>query len=230
MRALAGFPSLPPVGPATSFTDNFTGAQVPIGSPWVRTSTVNQRVVVDAAGFATNDAQNSNNDDAYAYVPTATFKAPNDDYQIEATVYEPGGSAAMEIELLGRVTDNSSQYFGYELLFNGNGYLIVRIDGGFGGNYLIFDGNNGTPNTNGTLAAWTGTGDKVRFRITGTNPVRLQMSHAPAATPTVFTDYLDVNDSSALRRQTGQPAVGFYAANSGAQGGRGWSDFSVVAV
>lgn len=212
-----------------TFSDTFSSAQNPISSPWTKTSTVNQNVVV-TGGIATNNALNSNNDDAYAWVSTGAFSAPSDNYEIVGTVAEVSINQ-MEIELLLRVTDTSSTYFAYEVLVNtSGGAQLVTITGGFGGNYLLWDGNNGTTNTNVTISGWTGAGDKIRARVTGTNPVLVTAWHAPAATPNTWTQLFTVSDSLASRRQTGQPGIGFYAANVGAPGSHGWTDFTVTAV
>lgn len=213
----------------SSFTTTFAANETPIseGGKWIKNSTLNQRVIT-TGGVATNDAQNSNNDDAYAMLATTAFKSSTDDYEITCTVGPQNGS--MEQEILARLTDNSTQYFCYELLMNGSGYAIVQINGGFGGFYKIMDGTGGTPNTVGSLAASIASGDKIRFRVTGTNPVRLQAWNALAATPTVFTQFLDVNDSTANRKQTGQPGIAFYSATAGQQGTNSWSDFTVTVV
>lgn len=214
----------------SSFSDDFSATATPIGSPWVKNCTVCQ-VVVTTGGNATNNTTNTNNDDAYAWVNTSAFQAPNDDYEVTVTMAEPGPDA-METEVLVRVTDNSSDYFAYELLINGGGYEIVRIDGGPGGRFTEFNGSGGTPNTVGSFPSSLVAGDKARFRVTGTNPVRLQAWYALAATPTTFVSIIDVNDSNALRRQTGQPGIGFYTAVGGGStpGDKAWADFSVVAV
>lgn len=211
-----------------SFSDSFAVDQNPITSPWVKNCTACADVLI-ASGVATGARQTTANDDAYAWVATSSFSAPGDNYEIIVTMAEPGPDA-METEVLARVTDNGSGYFGYELLINGGGYTIVRIDGGIGGLYQIFDGTNGTPNTIGSFAASVVAGDKIKFTVTGTNPVRLRAAKALAASPTTFVEVLDVNDSSVSRRQTGQPGIGFYAANAPAVGDKGWADFSVVAV
>lgn len=185
--------------------------------------------VVITGGMATTSRQTTANDDAYAWVNTSTFKAPGDNYEITVTVAEPSFEQ-METEILLRVTDTSSSYSCYEVLINNGGGELVQINGGLGGNFVEFNGANGTPNTLFTISGWTGTGDKIKARVTGTNPVRVQAWHAPAATPTVFRQFMDVSDSSANRKQSGQPGIGFYAANAVAVGKKGWADFSVVAV
>lgn len=218
-------------GSAPLFFESFGVAQTPIGSPWIKNATLCKRVIT-TGGYATNDARNgvdNPNDDAYAYVSTSAFQAPNDDYEVTVTLAEPGGNA-METEVLVRVTDDSSGYHAYELLINGGGYAIVRIDGGVGGFYQIFDGTAGTPNTVGSFPASLVAGDKVRFRVTGVNPVRLQAWYALAATPNTFVQVLDVTDASVSRKQTGQPGIGFYSANVGAAGNKGWADFYVSAI
>lgn len=214
--------------PSASFSDTFAAPANPIGSPWVKNATACANVRV-TGGIATTSRQTTSNDDAYAWVNTSTFKAPNDNYEITVTVAEPGFNQ-METEVLLRVTDTSNSYSCYEVLVNNGGGELVQINGGLGGNFVEFNGANGTPNTLFTINAWTGAGDKIKARVTGMNPVRVQAWHAPAATPTVFSLFMDVSDSSANRKQSGQPGMGFYAANAAGVGNKGWDDFSVVAV
>lgn len=218
------------VSAPASFFDAFAIAQNPISSPWIKNCTVCQNVIT-TGGDATNNTTNTNNDDAYAWVSTSAFISPTDDYEVTVTYATPGVDA-METEVLVRVTDNSSDYFAYELLINGGGYEIVRIDGGPGGRFTEFNGAGGTPNTVGSFPVSLSAGDKVRFTVTGTNPVRLQAWYAFAATPTTFVQIIDVTDSNALRRTSGQPGIGFYTDSVGgsAPGSKAWSDFSVVAV
>lgn len=230
LRAPSRKASTAPAGPPSSFSTTFAATENPIseGGVWVKNCTACADVLT-TGGAATGSRQTTSNDDAYAWVNTTAFKATNDDCEITVTMAEPGPDA-METEVLARVTDNSGGYFCYELLISGGGYAIVRIDGGIGGLYQIFDGSNGTTNTVGSFPASIVAGDKIRFRVTGTNPVRLQAWYALAATPTTFVQVIDVNDSSADRKQTGQPGIGFYATNSSAVGDKAWADFSAVAV
>lgn len=216
-------------GPPSSFSDTFSVAQNPIASPWVKNSTVNQNVIT-TGGVATNNAVNSNNDDAYAWVSTSAFQAPSDNYEITATLAEPGFNA-METELLFRVTDTSSTYSCYELLVNGGGYEVVQINGGFGGNFLEFDGVHLSPNTIGSFPVSVSAGDKIRVRVTGTNPVSITCSYSIASVSGgAWTQFLNFTDNSAGKKTSGQPGIGFYAASAGAEGNKGWTDFSVVAV
>jgi len=174
-------------------------------------------------GIATTSRQTTSNDDAYAWVNTSAFKAPSDNYEITVTVAELSFEQ-METEVLLRVTDTSSGYFCYEVLVNNGGGELVQINGGLGGRYVELAG------TQFTISGWTGTGDKIRARVTGTNPVRVQAWHAPAGNPTAFVSFIDYSDSSSNRKQSGQPGIGFYAANAVAVSKKGWADFSVVAV
>lgn len=213
-------------GPPTSFSDTFSVAQNPIASPWVKNCTACQNVVV-TGGIATNDHTNSNNDDAYAWVSRAAFSAPNDNYEAIVTLAEPGPDQ-METEVLVRVEDTSSGYYGYEVLYNNGGGELVRIEGAPG----IVGGFTEFPSTAYTVAGGGVAGDRIKVRVTGTNPVRIQMWFEHASNPGVWTQYIDYSDSDAVRRTTGQPAIGFYTSASGgsAPGSKGWSDFSVVAV
>lgn len=218
-------------GAPASFSDSFSSNQNPIASPWVKNSTVNQDVIV-TGGVATNNTTNTNNDDAYAYVDPAYFTAPNDDYEVTVTYAAPGPDA-METEILLRLTDTSSTYSAYEVLLNGSGYEIVQINGGFGGNYVEFNGANGTPNTVGSLPVSLSTGDQIRARVTGTNPVNIQCWYSISTqSGGAWTSFINCNDSSADRKTSGQPAMGFYTSAGGGStpGDKGWSDFSVVAV
>jgi hypothetical protein len=217
--------------PTPSFSDTFSTAATPIGSPWVKNCTLCQDVVT-TGGIATNNHTNSNNDDAYAWVSTSSFLTIGDNYEVTVTVADnTPGSNAMETEILLRATDTASTYSCYELLVNNGGGELVQINGGIGGLFVEFQGG-ANPQSLYTISGWTGAGDKIKARVTGANPVRVQAWHAPASTPTVFTQFMDVSDSSANRKQSGQPGIGFYTAVGGGStpGSKGWADFSVVAV
>jgi hypothetical protein len=215
----------------SSFSDAFAGDANPIGSPWVRTAT-NFKPVRTTGGAAYAAEYTDNNDDAYALLSSSTFQAPSDNYEVTATwVRNSFGVAPNETEIMLRLSADATSMQGYEVLVNNGGGEIVRLDGGGPGGFVEFNGTNGTPNATFTIGPWEGTGDKIRARVTGTNPVRIEMWHAPASAPATWTKYVDCTDSNALRKQTGQPGIGFYNKTSdGNLLNCGWSDFSVVAV
>jgi hypothetical protein len=215
-----------PAPPAT-FSTTFSATENPLSESgaWSKTNTLCPAVLT-ASGKATSSAYTSANNDSYARLASASFTATSGDYEVVCTYVRGNvGLPSGEAEVLMRLTDNSTQYFGYELLYNNGGGELVRIDGGGIGGFTEF------LSTAYTVAAPEGDGDKIKVRVTGTNPVRIQMWHAKASAPTVFTQYVDYSDSDAARRQTGQPGIGFYQLVADNDlGNAGWNDFTVTAV
>lgn len=220
-----------------SFSDTFASTQNPISSPWVRNATNFQSVKTTggaayAAGYCDAPTMPTDNLDAYALLSTSAFLSPTGDYEVTATwIRNNFGLATNETEILLRGTDTGSTCSFYEFLLNNGGGEIVQINGGGPGNFVEFQGG-ANPQSLYTIGAWEGTGDKVKVRVTGTNPVRIQAWHAPASTG-IFnaTAFLDISDSSANRKTSGQPGIGFY--NKTADGNLancGWQDISIVAV
>ena len=208
-----------------TFTDTFSVSQTPIASPWTKNCTL-CKTVITTGGIATNNAQNgvtNANDDAIAYVSTSAFLSPSGDYEIVARYAQPGINQ-MEVEILVRVEDTSSTYSCMEVNLNNGGGELIQINGGIGGNFVEI------PGTAYTIAGGCSDGDWITVRVTGTNPVRVQMWHAPSATPASKTQYIDYSDSSGNRKTTGQPGMGFYAAASSGIGNQGWSEFTVTAL
>lgn len=217
-------PTSAPTGSA-SFTDAFAADKNPIGAPWIRSAT-NFQAVKTAGGFACGAAYTESNDDAYAKLASSAFSAPNDNYEVTATVRIANLAVApSELEILLRMVDTTSTMQCYEVLINtAGGGELVRINGAPGNYYEI-------PGTAFTIRNWTGDGDRIRARVTGTNPVVVTAWHAPAAAPNNWTQLVSFSDTDATRKQAGQPAMGFYQhAAAGNLGNAGWGDFSVVAV
>lgn len=218
--------------PAT-FSTTFSANENPIseGGNWDRSAT-SFKAVRTLSGYACGAAYTDANDDAWARLTPSAFTSPTGGYEVTVTVRKTSFENS-EIEILGFLEADASSMWGYEVLVNtSGGGELVRLDGGGPGGYYEFDGNSGRPNTLYTISSWTGDGDKIRarFTVSGGNP-RIQMWHAPAATPTTWTQYIDQTDTHANRRTTGQPGMGFYQVTAnGALLVNGFADYSVVSV
>ena len=213
--------------PSSSYSTSFTSTENPIseGGAWTQAATDWQDVRT-TGGYATGAAYTENFDDCYARLTTATFAAPSDNYEIVATVRKVSEAVAnSEIELLLRVVDTATTINAYEVLVNTGGSCeLVRWNGTMGTFFEI-------ASTATSITGWTGNGDKVKARVTGTNPAVVTVSHAPASDPTNFTQVFQYSDTDATRKQTGQPGIAFYqhAADNNLLNA-GWSDFAVTAI
>ncbi|HQR22179.1 MAG TPA: hypothetical protein PKV98_15015 [Burkholderiaceae bacterium] len=217
--------------PATSFATLFESTENPLseGGAWVKAGSAWQTVRSlnsYACGAAYTDAE----DDAYVKLSSSTFAAPNDDYEVVATVRHVNDQLAVqEIEILLRVVDTSTTINCYEVLVATNGSItLVRWNGiPHNGEYLILDSTTSNP------ASWSGNGDKIKARVTGTNPVVVNVWHAPSSNPTNFTQLsgFPYSDTDATRKQSGQPGIAFYqhAADNNLLNA-GWQDFTVTSV
>ncbi len=207
----------------TTFSDTFSTNSNPIASPWTHTATAFDTVKT-ASGFAQGVSYTDSNNDSYCKLSTSAFQAPNDDYEVTCTVQ--AGVNASEIEILLRLTDDTSGMNCYEVLYNtSGGGELVRINGGGPGGYVEIT------STLYTFNAHEGTGDKIRARVTGTNPVVITAWGAPASNPTSWTQLFTYSDTDANRKTSGQPGMGFYQVTAnGALGMNGWTDFSATAV
>lgn len=213
--------------PAATFETLFDLSENPIseGGAWTQVATSWQDVRT-TGGYATGAAYTENFDDNYARLTTTAFSASNDNYEVVATVRKVSeGVANSEIEILLRVVDTASTVNAYEVLVNTGGSCeLVRWNGTMGNFFEI-------SSTAGTISGWTGNGDKIKARVTGTNPVLVTVSHAPASNPTSFTQLFQYSDTDPTRKQSGQPGIAFYqhAADNNLLNA-GWSDFAVTAV
>lgn len=211
------------------FTTGFDATENPISeeSKWLKKFTSHKNVRT-TGGYATDAAYITEGvyDDNYARLSTSAFAAPGDNYEVVATVRK-GTGANYEIELLLRVEDTPNSIHCYEVLVNtGGSGELVRWNGAMGSFQELAAAPYDT--------RWThsiANGDKIKATVTGTNPVLVNVYHAPAATPTVFTLLASLSDDHANRKQSGQPGIGFFqhAANNNL-GAHGWSDFTVTAI
>jgi len=195
----------------SGYSTNFSLAENPIsdGGAWI-TSLANATDVISASGIATGTQTGTGGfNDSIAFLSGAW----GNNYQCSAVVYRDPSfapSTTREVELLLSATFNTgdTQYRGYECTFSWDGaYMqIVRIrpeDGGFV--YLVGTGGGG----NAGPAAGVQNGDVVK--ATYINGV-ITAYHAPAATPTVFTQYAQVTDTLCPR---GAPGIGFWRGGVG---------------
>lgn len=166
-------------------------------------------------------------DDAYAYVNPSRFPASAVDQEVIVTIGKTSGVFNGELEILLRVGDTSSTVGAYECLFNvGNGaHQVVRWNGPLHNFTVLFDLGAGIP---GGVA----TGDRFRARVVGTNPCVINTWHEAVGNPGVWVPLaVNISDSNALRRVSGQPGMSFYAhATDANKDNFGCKDFSAREV
>lgn len=212
--------------PATAFATLFERTENPLSEDgtWIKAGSAWQ-AIRSLNGYACGAAYTDAYDDAYAKVSPQIFRAPNDDYEITATVRKVSGAVPFsEIELLLRIEDAASSVNCYEMLITTAGtYQLMSWDGPMGTFHEVV--------APAAIPGWSGDGDRIRARVTGSNPVTITLWHAPASAPTTFTQQFQTTDSAGTRKLTGQPGIATYqhAADANLLNA-GWSDFTVVAV